>query len=89
MTKEEAYNQLKDLIEDRKSFLSGDNKADDLFLKDIESIKIALEIIEKINEIKEYINNTTTMIVSGKAMKLSEEISGRDILEIIERGNRE
>ncbi len=85
MTKEEAYKQLKDLIEDRKSFLSRDNKTDDIFLKDIESIKIALEIIEKINEIKEYINNTTTMIVSGKAMKLSEEIFGRDILKIIER----
>lgn len=40
---------------------------------------------QTLNEIKDYIKNTTTMIIVGKPMKLSEETSGKDILQIIEK----
>lgn len=45
-----------------------------------------IEQLEKaLIDIREYINNTTTMIVVGKPMKLSEETSGKDILQIIDK----
>lgn len=40
---------------------------------------------QALNEIRLYINNTITMIIEGKPMKLSEETSGKDILKIIDR----
>lgn len=61
MTKKEAYEQLKDLIEDRKIFLTENEEQDKPFLKDIESIEFLIEEnknSEKITEeIKSYLNH--------------------------------
>lgn len=46
MTKDEAIDQLKSLIDDRESFLKGDEEEDDIYLADIEAIKIAVEVME-------------------------------------------
>lgn len=46
MTDKEKVEQLEDLIQDRKSFLTGDKECDAIFLKDIETLKWA------INELK-------------------------------------
>ena len=43
------------------------------------------ELKQALIDIREYIKNTTTMIVVGKPMKLSEETSGKDILQIIDK----
>ena len=45
MTIEEAREQLKDLIRDRESFIVGDD--DEIYRKDIEALKKALELFEK------------------------------------------
>ena len=45
MTIEEAREQLKDLIRDRESFIVGDD--DEIYRKDIEVLKKALELFEK------------------------------------------
>lgn len=45
MTIEEAREQLKDLIRDRGSFIVGDD--DEIYRKDIEALKKALELFEK------------------------------------------
>ena len=55
------------------------NKTIELLEKEVNSFKQAL------NEIREYINNTTTMVVVGKPLKLKDETSGQDILQIIDK----
>ena len=45
MTIEEAREQLEDLIRDRESFIVGDD--DEIYRKDIEALKKALELFEK------------------------------------------
>ena len=45
MTIKEAREQLEDLIRDRESFIVGDD--DEIYRKDIEALKKALEILEK------------------------------------------
>lgn len=45
MNKEEVIKQLKDLIEDRKSFCAGDY--DPIFDRDIEALKYAIKELEK------------------------------------------
>lgn len=46
MTIEEAREQLEDLIRDRESFIVGDND-EEIYRKDIEALKKALELFEK------------------------------------------
>lgn len=46
MTIEEAREQLKDLIRDRESFIVGDSD-EEIYRKDIEALKKALELFEK------------------------------------------
>ncbi len=53
------------------------------FMRNMEQENTNLK--QALNEIREYINNTTTMIVVGKPLKLSEETSGKDILQIIDK----
>lgn len=45
MTIEEAKSQLEDLIQDRKSFICGGD--DEIYRKDIEALKKAVEVLEK------------------------------------------
>lgn len=39
--------QLRDLIEDRKSFISGDEEHDEVFKKDIKALEMAIDLIER------------------------------------------
>lgn len=39
MTNKERIDQLKDLIDDRKSFLTGDPQFDEIYLRDIEALE--------------------------------------------------
>lgn len=43
---EDVIYQLENLIEDRKSFINND-EYDDVFKKDIEALKIAIDIIKR------------------------------------------
>lgn len=45
MTFEEAKKQLEELIQDRKSFIVGDD--DEIYRKDIEALKKAVEVLDK------------------------------------------
>lgn len=45
MTNKEKIAQLKDLIKDRKTFLTGDPQFDEIFLADIEALEWAINKI--------------------------------------------
>lgn len=47
MTKGEMLYQLRDLKEDRKSMLCGDNDFDDITKLDIEALEMAIDLIER------------------------------------------
>ncbi len=47
MTHHEAVAQLKDLIRDLKSLLDGDSEHDDIILRDIEALMIAVYVMER------------------------------------------
>lgn len=47
MTTQEAIKQLKDLIEDRMSLLTGDEEHDEVFLADMLALHIATSALEK------------------------------------------
>ena len=47
MTKGEMLYQLRDLKEDRKSMLCGDNDFDDIIKLDIEALEMAIDLIER------------------------------------------
>lgn len=61
MNTSEVVVQLEDLINDRKSFLSDDKESNEIYLKDIQALQIAIYYINLLSynhEIKvEYINN--------------------------------
>lgn len=46
MTIEEIKNQLIELIDDRKSFITGDKENDEIYIKDIEALQCALRAVE-------------------------------------------
>lgn len=46
MSKEDIW-ILKDLIEDRKSFLTGDPEDDEVWLRDIQALENAIKFIEE------------------------------------------
>lgn len=47
MTPQETINQLKDLIDERKSLMSGDKDYDEIWQDDIKSLELAKEAFEK------------------------------------------
>lgn len=49
MTPQEVINQLRDLIKDRKSLMTGDYEHDEILCADIEALNIAVEALEKAN----------------------------------------
>lgn len=49
MTWWKAIAQLESLIDDRKSLCYGDEELDDVFLRDIDALKYAIESIKKEN----------------------------------------
>ena len=50
MTEEEMFEQLEDLIVDRKSFLSNDHDMNEMFIADITALEL---IISKYKELKQ------------------------------------
>jgi len=49
MTREKAIEQLKSLLDDRKSFLTGDKENDEVFLKDIEALEFIIKENKEMN----------------------------------------
>lgn len=47
MTITEVTNQLEDLIVDRKAFISGDEEFDKIFIKDIEALRYAVDVLKE------------------------------------------
>lgn len=47
MTPQEAINNLNDLIDERKSLISGDKDYDEIFQDDIKSLETAKQALEK------------------------------------------
>lgn len=46
MNRKEAIEQLKDLIDDRRSFIDKDTEEDSFYHKDIEALNIAITALE-------------------------------------------
>lgn len=51
MSKEEMITQIKDLILDRKSFITDDEETSEIFKKDVEALERSLKEIERLNNI--------------------------------------
>ena len=45
MTIDEVKRQLRDLLDDRRSFINGDAEHDEIYLKDIEAIAFAIRML--------------------------------------------
>ena len=65
MTEEEMISQLKDLISDRKSFISNDEESSEIFKKDVEALEMILDKYSKLKEL--------TMICYRSAMRVMED----------------
>ena len=50
MTKKEILYGLYALVHDRESFLTGDKEYDEVFLKDIEVLNVAINMIKNMEE---------------------------------------
>ena len=65
MTEEEMILQIKDLISDRKSFITDDEESSAIFKKDVEALEM---ILDKYSKLKELI-----MICDRTAMSMMED----------------
>lgn len=65
MSEEEMISQLKDLISDRKSFITDDEETSEVFKKDAEALEM---ILDKYSKLKELI-----MICDRTAMSMMED----------------
>lgn len=74
MELEEAKEQLKDLINDRKSFLSGDAEHDEIYLKDIEALEIAIAELHAIQNLLDEKNDEI-----DRLQKENEELKDIDL----------
>lgn len=62
MTHDEMIEQLKDLLHDRYSFLSGD-ETDEIFEKDIQALKMAIAHLDKKTRLKELLLITGIYVI--------------------------
>jgi hypothetical protein len=46
MSIEEAMERVEELIDDRKSFITGDTEHDEIYIKDIQALERALDALE-------------------------------------------
>ena len=65
MTEEEMISQLKDLISDRKSFITNDEESSEIFKKDVEALEMILDKYSKLKKL--------TMICDRTAMSVMED----------------
>lgn len=65
MTEEEMILQIKDLISDRKSFITDDEESSAIFKKDVEALEMILDKYSKLKEL--------TTICDRTAMNMMED----------------
>ena len=51
---QESITQLESLIDDRESFISGDEDFDDIFNEDIKALKTAIKVLKKVSDNRKY-----------------------------------
>ena len=47
---QESIRQLESLIDDRKSFITGDEDCDEVFKDDIKALRVAIEVLKKVSD---------------------------------------
>lgn len=62
MTRAEAIHQLEELVEDRKSFITGEEDHDAEFQKDIEALRFALHALKSEGTSRKSVGGTSSSV---------------------------
>ena len=82
MTKQEAISQLKELIEDRKSFMAGDY--DECFEKDVQALEYAIKELERAAQEVPVQEHSERLEVVNKKLNINIEVECIDLNELRE-----